>query len=300
MQTHGLRLVDTTASEAPVTPTRDKVSIKPKARRQAVRDFIRSARASLLVSVFRCDDLSILHELGEAVARGVRVEVLVTGRAKGWSKRLGPLAGCLQRMGVVVNRVAAGGMKYHAKFMVADDAAALIGTLNLTRKCFRRTRDFLVITHDRAVVAGLAAAFRADAQGVPMETLASDARLILGPESARERIESLLGSARQSIRIMDHKLSDPAVLAILRDRRRHGVNVEIHNGSHGDELNAHGRLIVVDGAVAVFGSFALSPRSLDARREAGIIIEDADLVSKLNRQFDKLALKPAAASAAAA
>ncbi|MBI1898043.1 MAG: hypothetical protein HYS04_16150 [Acidobacteria bacterium] len=132
----GLRLVVPAA-------TRDRVVCKPEARKNAVLAFIRGARRTLLLSVFRCDDLEILHELGEAVTRGVRVEALVTGRAKGWGKRLGPLAGCLERMGVRVHRFSRAGMKYHAKFMVADGERALVGTMNLTHRCFRRTRDFV-------------------------------------------------------------------------------------------------------------------------------------------------------------
>ncbi|MBM3814010.1 MAG: hypothetical protein FJW20_20470 [Acidimicrobiia bacterium] len=69
---------------------------------------IRSAEKSLRLSVFRCDDLEILSELGDAVARGVRVEALITSRAKGWTRRLAPLAGCLQRMGVIIHPLPAG------------------------------------------------------------------------------------------------------------------------------------------------------------------------------------------------
>ena len=252
-------------------------------------EFIRSAERSLLLSIFRCDDLGVLHELGEAVARGVRVEVLVTGRAKGWAQRLGPMVGCLSRMGVVVHRFAGfaespSGMKYHAKYAVADDRAAMIGTFNLTRKCFRRTRDFLLVTRDPGVVAGLAALFRADALGGAMQN--GGGRLIVGPDHSRERIESLLAGARHSIRILDHKLSDPGILAILRDRRRNGVEVTVGRIAVAGGFTPHGRLIVIDGAVAVFGSIALSQKSLDARRELAVVIDDPDLVAKLDRQFD--------------
>ena len=119
-------------------------------------------------------------------------------------------------MGVTVHRFKASS-KYHAKHMVADGNAALIATQNLTRKCFTRTRDFLLVTHDATIVRTLEQTFRADLDGKPAP---STDRLIFGPEGSRERIEQLLGSATTSIRILDHKLSDPGVLAILRDRAR--------------------------------------------------------------------------------
>lgn len=285
----GLRLVVPAA-------TRDRLVCKPEARKNAVLAFIRGARRTLLLSVFRCDDLEILHELGEAVTRGVRVEALVTGRAKGWGKRLGPLAGCLERMGVRVHRFSRAGMKYHAKFMVADGERALVGTMNLTHRCFRRTRDFLVVTHDAGVVAGLAALFRADAAGGELEGGSSE-RLIVGPDGARQRLEALLAGARRSIRILDHKISDPRILAILRDRQRHGVVVEVESSDAGGSVAPHGRLVVVDHALAVVGSFALSEASLGGRREVGLLIHEAELVKKLDKQFDKASRRAVEAAA---
>ena len=49
-------------------------------------------------------------------------------------------------------------VKYHAKYLVADDGPAVVASLNFTRKCFRKTCDALVVTHDPAVVSRPAAA----------------------------------------------------------------------------------------------------------------------------------------------
>lgn len=273
------------------------VITKPKARQKAVIELIRSARRSLMLSIFRCDDLLILHELALAVTRGVRVEVLVTGRAKGWSQRLGPMAGCLERMGVEVHRFPIGAMKYHAKYMVADEETAFIGTANLTRKSFRRTRDFILVTSDCEAVRELVQLFRADSTGGVPSTGGS---LIVGPQGCRASIEQLLGSARHSIRILDHKLSDRRILAILGERQRRGVAVEVCRGEASDSLKPHGRLIIVDHETAVFGSFSLSETSLDGRRELGVAIRRSALVEKLERQFEKAAASKDIAIAAVA
>jgi phosphatidylserine/phosphatidylglycerophosphate/cardiolipin synthase-like enzyme len=295
MNSHTLRLV-LPAEEGHPAPSPDRVACKPAARLKAIQEFIRSAQSSLLLSMFRCDDLTVLHALGEAVARGVKVEVLVTGRAKGWGKRLNPLAGCLDCMGVTVHRFKASA-KYHAKYMVADGVTALIATQNLTRKCFNRTRDFLLVTQDPAIVTALEATFRADLDGKPAP---STERLILGPEGSRDRIEQLLGSAKRSIQILDHKLSDQGILAILRDRARKGVEVVVENGAGDSTKTPHGRLIIIDGSIALFGSFALTAQSLDTRRELAVIISEPELVAKLAHQFEKASKKLAAVRAAAA
>ena len=154
---------------------------------------------------------------------------MITGRAKGWTKRLEPMAGVLSRLGVAVHRFHDSEKKYHAKYMVADDTRCLIGTLNLTRKCFRSTSDFLMLSDDPALVSSLAALFHADTRGSAIETPANG-RLIVGPEQAREGIEAVLSGAKESIRILDHKISDPGILALLSERERKGVRVEIERG----------------------------------------------------------------------
>ena len=55
--------------------------------------------------------------------------------------------------------------------------------------------------------------------------------------------------------------------------------------------------MVIDEAIAVFGSFALSASSLDGRREVGIVIRTPELVAKLNRQFENAAVQTAKVSA---
>jgi phosphatidylserine/phosphatidylglycerophosphate/cardiolipin synthase-like enzyme len=176
--------------------------------------------------------------------------------------------------------------------MIADHSRALVATHNLTRKCFRRTRDFLLLTSDEGVVSGLVSVFQADSRGVAVTPRPPSDRIVLGPDSSRAAVEALLGEARSSIRILDHKLSDAGIHAILRDRRRRGVGVEIESGRGAGGLRPHGRLILIDGALAVLGSFALSAASLDSRREVAVIVRRPELVAKLERHFDKMVSHP--------
>jgi phosphatidylserine/phosphatidylglycerophosphate/cardiolipin synthase-like enzyme len=72
-------------------------------RRPAILDVIRQARRRLTLSLFRCNDASILDELKAAVDRGVEVEVLVTSRAKGGRKKLEQLWDALEQTGAMVH-----------------------------------------------------------------------------------------------------------------------------------------------------------------------------------------------------
>ena len=77
----------------------DQVVLAPEARRRAVLDLIDGARQRLRLSVFRCDDEEVIQALAASVARGVKVDALVTSRARGPKANLhllclllGPLA----------------------------------------------------------------------------------------------------------------------------------------------------------------------------------------------------------------
>src|SRR5215212_1568811 len=133
----------------------DRVVLEPSARRAAVIEVIRKARAHLWLSLFRCNDKEIFCELRAAVGRGVDVEVLVTSRAKGGKKKLRKLWRRLEATGAMVHAYNDPVVKYHAKYVVADNGPALVASLNFTRKCFAKTCDAVVITHDPEVVSGL-------------------------------------------------------------------------------------------------------------------------------------------------
>jgi len=138
-----------------IAQERDQVILAIRQRRETVLQVIRSARERLLISVFRCTDVTVLDAIGEALNRKVDVRFLMTPRARGWEKRLKALSSYLESMGAKVHPYSDPVVKYHAKYLLADDGPALITSLNLTAKCFGATCDFILLTHDPGVVAGL-------------------------------------------------------------------------------------------------------------------------------------------------
>jgi cardiolipin synthase len=270
----------------------DRFVFAPEDRLPAVLAVIGSARKRLLLSLFRCDDFDILDALAAALQRGVKVEVLVTSRAKGWTKRLRELWGVLEGMGAELYRSADPVVKYHAKYIVADDGPALVASLNFTRKCFTSTIDFLVTTRDPVVVTGLRRLFVADSRRPEPARVASfGRRLIVGPEHARREFTRLLERARRSIAIVDPKLTDPAILDLLKVKRREGVAVTVLGRERVGGLTPHGKMLIVDGAVAVIGSMSLSALSLDFRREAAVIVRDRGPVGEMRQVFERLAVR---------
>ena len=156
---------------------------------------IRQARERLALSLFRCNDKAIFDELKQARERGVSVDVLVTSRSGGGKKRLRKLWRALEATGVSIHAHADPVVKYHAKYLVADDGPALVASLNFTRKCFAKTIDAIVVTHDPDVVSGLRSPARprtADTSPMPDQL---SPRLIVGPERARRQFTSIIEQA---------------------------------------------------------------------------------------------------------
>jgi phosphatidylserine/phosphatidylglycerophosphate/cardiolipin synthase-like enzyme len=261
----------------------DRVITAIADRRPAVVEVIRHARSRIGLSLFRCNDKAILTELARAVARGVQVEVLVTSRAKGKAK-LKKLWAALEMTGAKVSPYTDSVVKYHAKYLVADDGPAIISSLNFTRKCFNKTLDAVVVTYDPDVIRGLLDLMAADRDGRPLpETLPP--RLIIGPERARKQITALLEQARTSIRLIDAKVTDPGLVALLNARRAEGVSVELYEAKRYGGLRSHGKLMLIDGRAAVIGSLAFAALSLDFRREVALLVEEPEAVAEIEELF---------------
>lgn len=270
----------------------ERLVLEPAERKAALLRVIGAAKRRLILSLFRCDDLSMLDALAAALERGCVVEAVLTKRAKGGKKRLKKLWAALEEMGAVVTRYADPVVKYHAKYLVADDATAIITTLNPTQKCFTRTWDALLITQDPSVVKGLLILFKSDVAAAPLPARRLlGRRLIIGPERSRAEFRALICSARRSIRIIDHKLSDPDLLALLRERRAEGIAVTVLGKRRIPGFEPHGKIMIIDETRAVLGSTALSTLSLDFRREVSVVVHERGLVKQLNTSYERLAAK---------
>lgn len=277
----------------------DRVVTSADGRRSAVLDAIRQATSRITLALFRCNDKVLLNELAAAVARGVDVQVMVTSRAKGGRKTLRKLWTRLEATGASLYAYTDAVVKYHAKYLVVDDGPALIASQNFTKKCFDQTCDAIAITYDPAVVAGLRALMLADCEGRPAPDTLPD-RLIVGPERARRQLTALVQQAKSSIRLIDAKLSDPDLVALLNRRRAEGLHVEIHGGKHVAGLKSHGKIMLIDGDRAVVGGLALAAISLDFRREVAITFDDPAAVAEIERLFRSLGAAVGAATAAPA
>jgi phosphatidylserine/phosphatidylglycerophosphate/cardiolipin synthase-like enzyme len=110
-------------------------------------------------------------------------------------------------------------------------------------------------------------------------------RLIVGPERARRQFTALINGARSSIRLIDAKLSDPDLVALLNEKRAGGLTVDLFSSKRLGELKSHGKIMVIDDAKVVVGSLALAALSLDFRREVAIVVDEPSAVAEALELF---------------
>ena len=276
-------------TETPRPATRVVTSVAD--RRDTIVDVIRGAQRDICLSLFRCSDDAIFQELARAVARGVTVNALITSRAKGGQKKLKKLWHALHDTGATISAYADAVVKYHAKYLVADDGPAVVGSCNFTRKCFERTCDALVVTYDGGVVWGLRELMAADRDGRRAPDTITE-RLVIGPERARRQLTAIVEQARSSIRVIDAKLSDPDLVTLLNAKRAEGLTVEVFGSKHVGGLISHGKIVLVDDRLALVGSLALAAISLDFRREVAIVVDEPDAVAEVRGLFRSIDAAP--------
>ena len=271
----------------------DRIVTSVSERRRTIVDVIRGARREISLSLFRCNDDEVLDELAAATARGVDVNVLVTSRVKGGAKKIKKLWKALERTGASVHAFSDPVVKYHAKYLVADDGPAIVASCNFTRKCFDQTCDAIVVTYDPAVVDGLRKLMKADREGVPAPTSITS-RLVIGPERARLQLTALVTGAKSRVQLIDAKLSDPDMVSRLEILRSFGLKVDVYTTKRLGELKSHGKIMLLDGRTAVVGSLALAALSLDLRREVAIVVDEPSAVADVEQLFQTIGATPVA------
>ena len=116
---------------------------------------IDGAQRSLDAALYKFDEPSLLEAVERALARGVRVRIVVdAANARGKS-----LVGAVERTEALVRRWPPKQGKMHAKLMVVDGRQAIAGSFNWTRSAARSNVELALVFEDPQTVKRLAEAF---------------------------------------------------------------------------------------------------------------------------------------------
>lgn len=269
-----------------------KLITQPDAGVAPVISAIKQAKKTIDILIFRLDRPEIVHALEAANARGVRVRALTAHQNRGGTKSLRKLEMQLLEGGVTVSRTAADLVRYHGKMMIVDGKVLHVYGFNFTALDIAKSRSFGIITRNKKLVGEAMKLFEADFERQPYGSCCE--RFIVSPDNARERLGKFLKGARKQLLIYDPKVSDDAMLRIIADRMKDGVEVKIigkveakwglkHERFPGRRL--HVRAIIRDGSRAFIGSQSMRRLELEKRREIGVIITDEDVIEQMTRVF---------------
>jgi phosphatidylserine/phosphatidylglycerophosphate/cardiolipin synthase-like enzyme len=270
-----------------------KLIVQPDAGLPPVVTAIKQAKKSIDILIFRLDRSEIARALEAAVTRGVHVRALTAHQNRGGTKTLRKLEMGLLASGVTVSRTADDLIRYHAKMMIVDGKVLHVYGFNFTGLDITKSRSFGVITKNHKLVNEATKLFEADFERQPYKP--GYDRFVVSPENARDRLASFLKGARKELLIYDPKVSDDAMLRIISERIKAGVEVKIIGKVEakwniksekypGKRL--HVRAMVRDGERAFIGSQSLRRIELEKRREVGVIVTDGTVVRELQKSFE--------------
>jgi cardiolipin synthase len=253
---------------------------------------IRKARRYVDVCIFRLDRQEIVRALAATAQRGVRVRALIAHTNSAGDKPLRAIEQNLLAGGVTVARTSDELLRYHGKFMVVDDMLHIFG-FNFTKQDVEKSRSFGLATRDQRTVKEALSLFQADSTRQVYSPQRSN--LVVSPETARDILGKFIRGARRQLSIYDVKIQDPAMMKLLKDRAKAGVDVRLL-GSMKDAgdvkvrafkgLRLHVRAIVRDGTRAFVGSQSLRTPELDRRREVGLLVNNPGVTRKLLEVFE--------------
>jgi phosphatidylserine/phosphatidylglycerophosphate/cardiolipin synthase-like enzyme len=270
-----------------------KLLIQPGDGVQRLVKGIKKAKERVEIMIFRFDRTEIERALIDAAERGVFVHALIAFTNRGGEQNLRKLEKRFLANGITVARTAGDLVRYHGKMMIIDRKELYVNAFNFTYLDIDRSRAFGLITRNPKLVSEAVKLFEADIkrQGYA----AGNSKFLVSPVNARKELTKFIQGAKKELLIYDPKISDRAMLRILEDKKKSGVEVRVIGSLTGNRLGAcelkrmrlHTRTIIRDRTQAFVGSQSLRQVELDARREIGIILRDGPAIKSLARTFEE-------------
>lgn len=270
-----------------------KLIIEPADGAAPLLAAIKSAKKSVEIAIFRFDRRDLDTALKAAAERGVKVTALIAFANRGGEQGLRTLELRCLAAGIIVARTADDLIRYHGKYILIDRRVLCMLSFNFTHLDIDHSRGFGIVTTHAIWVREAIKLFRADCTRTKYAPKAET--FVVSPENSRNVLGTFLKRAKKELLIYDPKISDREMLRILEERVKAGVVIKVIGSVAGRApfdvqklggTRLHTRTIIRDRRQAFVGSQSLRTAELDARRELGLIIQDAKAVTKLIDTFE--------------
>lgn len=280
--------------------------VEPQAGYQPIYDFISGAQTSLDMTMYQLGDPKAQDALKAAAKRGVKVRVLLDSDIQGGgSTTMNQAAYSDLSTSSVEVRWAWSGTLWHQKSITRDGTDAAIMTCNLYSPYYPLVRDFVVMTNNRATVAGMDATFDKDWQSTssaPTSGVAPIGSELVWSPGAQTPLVDLIDSARPGTTIWaesEQLDSSPIQQALVSAAQRGvtvnflmtydadwaaglgalsagGVNVRVYQPNA--PIYIHAKALTVNDDTAYAGSANFTTAMTDQNRNVGIITKDSEVV----------------------
>ena len=270
-----------------------KLIIEPTDSVAPLLSAIKSAKKSIEIAIFRFDRKDVEMALKAAADRGVKVNVLIAFSNRGGEENLRKLELRCLTAGIIVARTADDLIRYHAKYILIDRRTLCMLSFNFTHLDIDHSRAFGIVTTHANWVSEAEKLFRADCTRT--EYASTTETFVVSPANSRSVLGTFMKRAKKELLIYDPKISDKEMLGILQEQSKAGVEIKVIGSVDGHApfnvqklsgTRLHTRTIIRDRHQAFVGSQSLRTAELDARREVGLIIDDAKSVAKLVSIFE--------------
>ena len=271
-----------------------KLIIQPDDGVKPVLAAIQNAKKSIEIAIFRFDRKDVEAALKAAAAnKRVTVTALIAFANRGGEVRLRNLEHRFLDAGVIVARTADDLARYHDKYFLIDRRVLYVLSFNFTHLDIDHSRAFGIVTTNAVWIREAVRLFRADS-GRSSYSAKCDT-FVVSPTNSRKILEAFIKGAKRQLLIYDPRVSDKFILKLLIERAKAGIEIKVIGSVAGkvpfevERLRGsrlHTRTIIRDRRQAFVGSQSLRPLELDARRELGLIVQDAKVVRKLIDTFE--------------
>ncbi len=293
-------------------PVPPRLIVQPDDGVDPVREFIETARRSLLIKQFTFTEESLIQAVLDRKNAGVDVKVMLNSKRSGGDRANDETFEAFSAAGIDIRWANPKFYVTHEKSIVVDDSAALVATFNLCEKYFTLTRDYGVITHDPLRVAQIVEVFDADWEQTDW-TPTNDAGLLWSNSNSRKHMAHFIDTAQRHLDVQHPKYVDAVILDHIAAAADRGVHVRVLcGGKHGisewdildtfaslrtlkrfgvkvhkqKNLRVHAKLLIVDREHVLVGSMNIDRSAFDLRRELGITVNNADVVGRLLETFE--------------
>jgi phosphatidylserine/phosphatidylglycerophosphate/cardiolipin synthase-like enzyme len=289
------------------TNSQYKVFVQPDDGAEPIIDFINDAKKTLEIKIYLATDNTVLSAIAAASKRGVKTRVLLEKDPVGEGPGNATNFKYFENVGAQVRWSSPDFKLTHEKSMVADDKAAIIMTMNLTRSSVSRNREYGIITTNVTEVKEIKTGFEADWERKKFNP-PQNSNLVWSDNNARQKIEAFIDEAKKSLAIEQQYIIDRGVQDKLLQAAKRGVEVRVvvPVGNPGDDKGwatflsqngidvrvldspyIHAKLFVADGSTVLVGSTNTSNQAIEENRELSIMVKDAVVTKRILETFEK-------------